>query len=136
MLLPPLLFPPSQPAALSLNGGNDKALRKLPRCFYSRRDAMIRTSILLPAISHAPPWNAAAAAAAATDSSEKTSVSSTRRPFLDGIANTKSWSQYIGDGFSIRVPPLFDDVMEPEVSASFTPLDFESIACASTRTNP
>ncbi|KAK1305596.1 hypothetical protein QJS10_CPA10g00684 [Acorus calamus] len=25
------------------------------------------------------------------------------------------WFQYDGDGFSIRVPPQFDDVTEPEV---------------------
>ncbi|ESQ32257.1 hypothetical protein EUTSA_v10004765mg [Eutrema salsugineum] len=31
-----------------------------------------------------------------------------------GIANTKSWFQFFGDGFSIRVPPQFVDVMEPE----------------------
>ncbi|RRT45689.1 hypothetical protein B296_00031089 [Ensete ventricosum] len=38
-----------------------------------------------------------------------------RNPVLAGIANTKSWFQFYGDGFSIRVPPLFEDVMEPEV---------------------
>jgi len=34
---------------------------------------------------------------------------------LGGIANTRSWSQYYGSGFSIRVPPSFDDILEPEV---------------------
>lgn len=38
-----------------------------------------------------------------------------REPVLAGIANTKSWFQFYGDGFSIRVPPLFEDIMEPEV---------------------
>ncbi|GMG99692.1 hypothetical protein Nepgr_001532 [Nepenthes gracilis] len=33
---------------------------------------------------------------------------------LPGIANTKSWLQFFGDGFSIRVPPQFRDIMEPE----------------------
>ncbi|CAL9096334.1 Pentatricopeptide repeat-containing protein [Musa troglodytarum] len=37
-----------------------------------------------------------------------------RNPVLAGIANTKSWFQFYGDGFSIRVPPLFEDIMEPE----------------------
>ncbi|KAG6518979.1 uncharacterized protein LOC121967217 isoform X1 [Zingiber officinale] len=37
-----------------------------------------------------------------------------REPVLAGIANTKSWFQFYGDGFSIRVPPLFEDIMEPE----------------------
>lgn len=34
---------------------------------------------------------------------------------LSGIANTKSWFQFYGDGFAIRVPPQFEDIMEPEV---------------------
>ncbi|XP_060178492.1 uncharacterized protein LOC132608767 [Lycium barbarum] len=34
--------------------------------------------------------------------------------FLSGIANTKSWFQFYGDGFSIRVPPEFEDLTEPE----------------------
>ncbi|ONK68029.1 uncharacterized protein A4U43_C05F6450 [Asparagus officinalis] len=33
---------------------------------------------------------------------------------LDGICSTKSWFQFFGDGFSIRVPPQFEDIMEPE----------------------
>uniref|UniRef100_A0A0F7GYT8 Photosystem II reaction center PsbP family protein n=1 Tax=Francoa sonchifolia TaxID=23250 RepID=A0A0F7GYT8_9ROSI len=33
---------------------------------------------------------------------------------LSGIANTKSWSQFYGNGFAIRVPPQFEDIMEPE----------------------
>ncbi|TYI57768.1 hypothetical protein E1A91_D11G305000v1 [Gossypium mustelinum] len=30
------------------------------------------------------------------------------------LANTKSWFQFYGDGFAIRVPPEFEDIMEPE----------------------
>ncbi|WOL16399.1 hypothetical protein Cni_G25186 [Canna indica] len=37
-----------------------------------------------------------------------------RNPALAGIANTKSWFQFYGDGFSIRIPPQFEDIMEPE----------------------
>ncbi|CAA6668945.1 unnamed protein product [Spirodela intermedia] len=37
-----------------------------------------------------------------------------RKPLLPGIASTKSWFLHIGDGFSIRVPPTFEDVTEPE----------------------
>jgi hypothetical protein len=37
------------------------------------------------------------------------------KPALSGIANTKSWFQFYGDGFAIRVPPEFQDIMEPEV---------------------
>ncbi|XP_022150831.1 uncharacterized protein LOC111018879 [Momordica charantia] len=36
------------------------------------------------------------------------------KPGLPGIANTKSWFQFYGDGFSIRVPPQFEDLTEPE----------------------
>ncbi|KAI4303549.1 hypothetical protein MLD38_039160 [Melastoma candidum] len=31
-----------------------------------------------------------------------------------GITNTKDWFQFYGDGFSIKVPPQFEDIMEPE----------------------
>ena len=37
------------------------------------------------------------------------------KSILSGIANTKSWSQFYGDGFAIRVPPQFEDITEPEV---------------------
>lgn len=37
------------------------------------------------------------------------------KPLRLSIANTKSWSQFYGDGFAIRVPPQFEDVNEPEV---------------------
>lgn len=44
------------------------------------------------------------------------SSSPTSKPgALSGIANTKSWFQFYGDGFSIRVPPQFEDISEPEV---------------------
>ncbi|PSS10158.1 Oxygen-evolving enhancer protein like [Actinidia chinensis var. chinensis] len=36
------------------------------------------------------------------------------KSILSGIANTKSWSQFYGDGFAIRVPPQFADITEPE----------------------
>lgn len=31
-----------------------------------------------------------------------------------GILNTQSWYQFRGEGFSVRVPPNFDDLTEPE----------------------
>jgi hypothetical protein len=37
---------------------------------------------------------------------------------LSILANTKSWFQFYGDGFAIRVPPQFEDIMEPEVYLS------------------
>ncbi|XP_047337792.1 uncharacterized protein LOC124941496 [Impatiens glandulifera] len=36
------------------------------------------------------------------------------KSLLSRIANTKNWFLFYGDGFSIRVPPEFEDVMEPE----------------------
>lgn len=41
-------------------------------------------------------------------------VAPLRKPLLPGISSTKSWFQFYGDGFSIRVPPQFEDIMEPE----------------------
>lgn len=40
--------------------------------------------------------------------------SSPSKSIFSGIANTKSWFQFYGDGFSIRVPPQFQDLTEPE----------------------
>lgn len=41
-------------------------------------------------------------------------TSTSSKSFLSGIANTKSWFQFFGDGFTIRVPPDFKDFTEPE----------------------
>ncbi|KAE9459059.1 hypothetical protein C3L33_09035, partial [Rhododendron williamsianum] len=40
------------------------------------------------------------------------------KSILSAIANTKSWFQFYGDGFAIRVPPQFEDMTEPEVSCT------------------
>ncbi|CAN6452787.1 unnamed protein product [Victoria cruziana] len=40
--------------------------------------------------------------------------SSPRKPGLPSISSTKMWEQFVGDGFAIRVPPLFEDITEPE----------------------
>ncbi|EYU26892.1 hypothetical protein ABFS82_02G105000 [Erythranthe guttata] len=40
--------------------------------------------------------------------------SSSAKSFLSGIGSTKSWFQFYGSGFAIRVPPNFEDIMEPE----------------------
>lgn len=42
------------------------------------------------------------------------------KSFLAGISSTKSWFQFYGDGFSIRVPPAFEDITEPEVFLCFS----------------
>ncbi|KAJ1387466.1 Mog1/PsbP, alpha/beta/alpha sandwich [Sesbania bispinosa] len=36
------------------------------------------------------------------------------KSLLSSIVSTKSWYQFFGDGFAIRVPPEFQDIMEPE----------------------
>ncbi|CAN4117539.1 unnamed protein product [Withania somnifera] len=46
--------------------------------------------------------------------SDAAQTKSSSSSFLSGIANTKSWFQFYGDGFSIRVPPEFEDLTEPE----------------------
>uniref|UniRef100_A0A0F7GYG9 Photosystem II reaction center PsbP family protein n=1 Tax=Melianthus villosus TaxID=377280 RepID=A0A0F7GYG9_9ROSI len=40
--------------------------------------------------------------------------SSPKKSTFSGIASTRSWFQFFGNGFAIRVPPQFEDVMEPE----------------------
>ncbi|KAJ3676314.1 hypothetical protein LUZ60_003726 [Juncus effusus] len=80
------------------------------RCHYSRREAIMYTSIAIPSISLVP---GRSSAESETDSSSE-KANGKKHPFLNGIANTKSWFQFIGDGFSIRVPPQFDDITEPE----------------------
>ncbi|XP_057763602.1 uncharacterized protein LOC130984919 [Salvia miltiorrhiza] len=69
----------------------------------SRRSFIIASSLV--ALSSSSSSSAAAAAALAQPPSKS---------FLSGIANTKSWFQFYGDGFSIRVPPNFQDITEPE----------------------
>lgn len=115
-LLSPHLHPPPPLSYQNPNPNRQPPFYKWPsRRSCSRRDAIILTSIVLPAISFAP-----FRSSAATDSPEKANTS-TRKPFLDGIVNTKSWFQYIGDGFTIRAPPQFDNIIEPDVSVFFTP---------------
>uniref|UniRef100_A0A0F7CYL3 Photosystem II reaction center PsbP family protein n=1 Tax=Erodium gruinum TaxID=337380 RepID=A0A0F7CYL3_9ROSI len=36
------------------------------------------------------------------------------KPSPLGVVNTKSWFQYYGDGFAIRIPPEFQDNTEPD----------------------
>lgn len=57
------------------------------------------------------------------------SSSNSPNSFLSGIANTKSWFQFYGDGFAIRVPPDFEDINEPEACFFLFPRD--SVSCYS-----
>ncbi|EXC31825.1 hypothetical protein L484_020653 [Morus notabilis] len=47
-------------------------------------------------------------------SSEQAPAPALAKPSLSGIVNTKSWFQFVGNGFAIRIPPQFEDIMEPE----------------------
>nr|CAB3461533.1 unnamed protein product [Digitaria exilis] len=92
--------------------------RHLSRCGASRRGFTVHTAIAIASASSA----AAAAVAEAPPSpspppSPQAQAPPSKQggsPVLGGIANTRSWSQYYGSGFSIRVPPSFDDILEPE----------------------
>ncbi|PWA71823.1 mog1/PsbP/DUF1795-like photosystem II reaction center PsbP family protein [Artemisia annua] len=41
-------------------------------------------------------------------------ATSNNKTILSGLTSTKSWFRFYGDGFAIRVPPDFEDIMEPE----------------------
>ncbi|KAL4572694.1 hypothetical protein LXL04_019476 [Taraxacum kok-saghyz] len=43
----------------------------------------------------------------------QTSPSATNT-ILSGLTSTKSWFRFFGSGFAIRIPPDFEDIMEPE----------------------
>ncbi|KAL3538009.1 hypothetical protein ACH5RR_001375 [Cinchona calisaya] len=77
---------------------------------FSRRLLIFTTTSLTSVLSlalHCPPQILLSSAAG-------TPSSSTSPSFLSAIANTKSWFQFYGDGFAIRVPPHFEDILEPE----------------------
>lgn len=81
----------------------------------SRRLLIFTTSISLTStLSLALQWPGVPLRASA-DSSTSPSPSPSPSSFLSGIANTKSWFQFYGDGFAIRVPPQFEDITEPDV---------------------
>ncbi|KAJ9682073.1 hypothetical protein PVL29_018118 [Vitis rotundifolia] len=73
-------------------------------CNSSKRDFILNTASLCAfSLSAHDPF---AIAFADTSPSSKS--------ILSAIANTKTWFQFFGDGFAIRVPPEFEDIMEPE----------------------
>ncbi|KAL9253421.1 hypothetical protein AKJ16_DCAP05476 [Drosera capensis] len=43
-----------------------------------------------------------------------------KKSLFDGIVNTSSWFRFFGDGFAIRVPPSFENVMGPELRETET----------------
>ncbi|GJM88528.1 hypothetical protein PR202_ga04602 [Eleusine coracana subsp. coracana] len=90
------------------------------RCGASRRGFTIHTAI---AIASTSATAARAGAAAAADELPAPSPQPPPPPtpapkpggsMLGGLVNTRSWPQHYGSGFSIRVPPSFEDILEPE----------------------
>ncbi|XP_043709966.1 uncharacterized protein LOC122658884 isoform X1 [Telopea speciosissima] len=77
-------------------------------CNLSKRDFALKTAAIsivsLSLVLKFPLGNSIASAEEATS----------KKSILSGISNTKSWFQFFGDGFAIRIPPLFEDIMEPE----------------------
>ncbi|KAL5202059.1 hypothetical protein ABZP36_013011 [Zizania latifolia] len=89
----------------------------LCRCGASRRDFAVHTGIAIAIASAAAAVRlrpATAAEEAPTTPPPPAPQNKKGSPVLGGIVNTRSWSQYYGSGFSIRVPPSFDDILEPE----------------------
>ncbi|KAK2403012.1 tagatose-6-phosphate ketose/aldose isomerase, putative (Mog1/PsbP/DUF1795 photosystem II reaction center PsbP family protein) [Trifolium repens] len=70
----------------------------------SKRNLILQTSLLSIAISLTPQLPPALSS----------SSSSSPNSILSSIENTTSWYRFYGNGFAIRVPPEFQDVMEPE----------------------
>ncbi|XP_072959458.1 uncharacterized protein [Typha angustifolia] len=105
------LFLPSTPIP-PIQNPNPRSLPKGFYCFCSSRREVSLHAAVISLVSLTPYVSSAA---------ETNGNASPRKPILGGILNTKSWFQFFGDGFSIRVPPLFEDIMEPEdYSAGFT----------------
>ncbi|GAU46235.1 hypothetical protein TSUD_34200 [Trifolium subterraneum] len=71
----------------------------------SKRNLILQTSLLSIAISLTPQLPPALSSP---------QVSSSSKSILSSIENTSSWYRFYGNGFAIRVPPEFQDVMEPE----------------------
>uniref|UniRef100_A0ACD5Y5V1 Uncharacterized protein n=1 Tax=Avena sativa TaxID=4498 RepID=A0ACD5Y5V1_AVESA len=111
-MAPALLPSPPHPKPPLLHH-NPSPARPLSRCAVSRRDFSINTVVVVAsaAISHVV---AAAAKEPPPLFAPTSTAPSLNGGMLGGIANTRSWSQYYGSGFSIRVPPSFDDILEPE----------------------
>ncbi|KAL2325467.1 hypothetical protein Fmac_024525 [Flemingia macrophylla] len=71
---------------------------------FSKRNLILQTSLICIGVGLTPQ-----VPVAQSSHQESSSI-----PLLSSIENTTSWFQFYGDGFAIRVPPEFKDVMEPE----------------------
>ncbi|XP_030534939.1 uncharacterized protein LOC115744007 [Rhodamnia argentea] len=95
--------PPNSPSISSSSSSSsiDSGLHFIK---FSKREFISKTTKFLT-VSLTPTW---------TFSQCSAEPSSPPKSAPLGIANTKSWFQFYGDGFAIRVPPQFEDIMEPE----------------------
>ncbi|TVU19298.1 hypothetical protein EJB05_35439, partial [Eragrostis curvula] len=96
--------------------------RLLCRCRFSasRRDFTIHTAIAIASTSAATAGAAEAPAPSPQPPPPTPPASKPGGSVLSALANTKSWPQHYGSGFSIRVPPSFEDILEPEVTRPFS----------------
>ncbi|KAK2456501.1 tagatose-6-phosphate ketose/aldose isomerase, putative (Mog1/PsbP/DUF1795 photosystem II reaction center PsbP family protein) [Trifolium repens] len=85
----------SKPIICTLNNNNNT----------SKRNLILQTSLLSIAISLTPQLPPALSSP---------QPSSSPKSILSSIENTSSWFRFYGNGFALRVPPEFQDVMEPE----------------------
>eukprot|EP01018_Ginkgo_biloba_P025606 Gb_06570 [translate_table: standard] len=59
-----------------------------------------------------------------TRSSDSPKQSMPKKSIFAGLINTQSWYRFRGEGFSLRVPPDFDDIMEPEDPIPLAPFSW------------
>ncbi|OVA20093.1 hypothetical protein BVC80_1665g56 [Macleaya cordata] len=74
-------------------------------CNSTKRDFTLKTAISISSLSLALKLFPISSASAQT---------APQKSVLSGISSTKSWFQFFGDGFAIRIPPQFEDFTEPE----------------------
>ncbi|XP_073027193.1 uncharacterized protein [Primulina eburnea] len=102
------------------------AISKTPMCLYGSQPTVPKSDINLTLPFFLEPTNgvnlvtrrlftlASSISSLVMISSASSAGMPPSNSFLSGISSTKSWFQFYGDGFSIRVPPAFEDIMEPE----------------------
>ncbi|RZC53304.1 hypothetical protein C5167_012176 [Papaver somniferum] len=102
------LLSPHPTKPLLQNTVNSETLSKPTTTTNStKRDFLIKTStISISSLAIALQFSLTSSIASAQNAPPK--------PLLSEIVSTKTWFQYYGSGFSIRIPPMFVDKAEPE----------------------
>ncbi|KAI6692510.1 hypothetical protein NL676_020220 [Syzygium grande] len=96
--------PPNIPSISSSSSSSSSKDNDLHFIKLSKRECISKTTRFL-IFSLTPTWTFSQCSAEPSSPSKSAPL---------GIANTKSWFQFYGDGFAIRVPPQFEDITEPE----------------------